>query len=164
MRRFIAATIAAALVTAPVGAQQIGPFADTQRGDVRATVGITLPLGARNGDAASRARAELRLEPGRAGGAAPPGPISTRRNLNGVVSSAHSPAPPTLALTLGSSPRWMAGGRVLGADQDETPEDDDGIDTLEGIGIGVGVVLGLGAAAVGVLLLSLECDADEECS
>ena len=57
----------------------------------------------------------------------------------------------------------FSGGRPLGADQDETPEDDDGIDTLEGIGIGLGVVLAVGAAAVAYALVQIG-DCDRDCS
>lgn len=163
MRRSLALMIAASLVATPVQSQQIGPFAATaHQPDARATVGITIPLGGRRGDVASEPRAELRIGPsaGRVGEIARPG----LRAIGLRGSETLPPAPGALAVTLSSQPRWMAGGRVLNADQDETPEDDDGIDTLEGIGIGVGVVLGLGAAAIGVLLLSLECDADEECN
>jgi hypothetical protein len=161
--RMTAAIAAGAMAVAPVQAQQIGPFAPTSgQLDARATIGITVPLGGRRGDIANRPRAELRIGQG-----AEALPVQGRATLRAVGirgGDSIAQAPGALAVTLGGEPRWMAGGRVLGADQDETPEDDDGIDTLEGIGIGVGVLLGLGAAAVGILLLSLECDADEECN
>ena len=161
--RTMAIVAAGALAVVPVEAQQVGPFAPASAQlDARATIGITVPLGGRRGDIASRPRAELRL--GQGTEALPIRNRSTLRAIGISGGDSVAPAPGALAVTLGGDPRWIAGGRVLGADQDETPEDDDGIDTLEGIGIGVGVILGLGAAAVGILVLSLECDADEECN
>jgi hypothetical protein len=163
IRKTIATAVAATMAITAVQAQQVGPFAPvTTQVDARATIGITVPLGGRRGDIASRPRAELRLEQG-----SEALPIRSRTTLRAVGirgGDSIAPTPGALAVTLSGNPRWIAGGRVLGADQDETPEDDDGIDTLEGVGIGVGVILGLGAAAVGILVLSLECDADEECN
>ena len=158
----VAAT--ALLVQTATAAATIGPFAgNVAQPGVSATVGIVVPLGGRRGLAERRPRAELRL-----GGAAPVSPplapIPSLRAIDVRRADSVAPAPATLALRFGENTRWYAGGRPLGANQDETPEDDDGIDTLEGIGIGVGVLLGLGAAAVGILVLSLECDADEECN
>jgi hypothetical protein len=161
--RTTAVLAAAMMVSAPVQAQSIGPFAQGQAPlDARATIGVTVPLGGRHGDISSRPRAELRL-----GQSAASLPISDRATLRAVGirgSDSLTPAPGALAVTLGSDPRWIAGGRVLGADQDETPEDDDGIDTLEGIGIGVGVVAALAAVGLVVLMNIADCDYDEECS
>lgn len=161
--RMAAGIAASVMALSPVQAQQIGPFTQgSTTFDARATIGITVPLGGRGDEIASRPRVELRL--GQATQVQPAQGRATLRVAGIRSDDSFGPVPGALAVTLGSDPRWMAGGRVLNADQDETPEDDDGIDTLEGIGIGIGVVLGLGAAAVGALLLSLECDADEECS
>ena len=150
---------AAMMIGAPLQAQSIGPFGHGgARLDARATIGITVPLGGRRDDIASRPRAELRLGQGAA-----PSVLADRVTwrASGIAGSQSlAPVPSALALTLGGDPRWMAGGRVLGADQDETPEDDEGIDTLEGIGIGVGVVLVLAAAAAATLAIQLDCDRD----
>ena len=155
-----AAVMAATMmIGAPLNAQSIGPFAqDASRLDARATIGITVPLGGRRDDIASRPRAELRLGQG-----GTPSILTERIALpaSGIAyNDTLAPVPGALAVTLGGDPRWMAGGRILGADQDETPEDDDGIDTLEGIGIGVGVVLVLAAAAAATLAIQLDCDRD----
>ena len=161
--RMIAAMAAAAMAVAPLQAQQVGPFTQgTTQADARATIGITLPLGGRRGDIASRPRAELRI--GQGAGALPIHGRATLRAVGIRGGDSFAPTPGALAVTLGGDSRWIAGGRVLGADQDETPEDDDGIDTAEGIGIGVGVVLVLSAAAVGALVLAMQCDDDEECN
>lgn len=163
IRKTMAMAAVAMMIAAPVQAQTIGPFTQTSaQVDARATIGITVPLGGRRGDIASRPRAELRFGQG-----AEPIRLSDRATLRagGILrSDSATPSPGALAVTLGSNPRWIAGGRVLGADQDETPGDDDGIDTLEGIGIGVGVLLVLTVAAATTLVISLDCDEDEECS
>ena len=162
-RNMFAIAAATMMVVAPLQAQSIGPFAPNgDRPDARATIGITVPLGGRRGDVDNRPRAELRLgqgveSPYRAD-------RGTLRAIGIRSGDSVAPRPGALAVTLGSNPRWMVGGRVLGADQDETPGDDGGIDTLEGIGIGVGVLLVLTIAAATTLTFELDCDPNEECS
>lgn len=164
MRGKLGFFITGSLIAMPVQAQQIGPFASTaHRPDARATIGITIPLGGRRGDVASEPRAELRIGPAAGSADAAVRPALRAIGLRGSETS--PPAPGALAVTLGSEPRWMAGGRLLNADQDETPEDDDGIDTLEGIGIGIGVLaVATGVAFAALILPALDCDRDEECN
>lgn len=164
MIRNIFATVAATMmIAAPVQAQSIGPLTPNgDRPDARATIGITVPLGGRRGDVDSRPRAELRLGPGV--DAPYRADRGTLRAIGIRSGDSVAPRPGALAITLGGNPRWMVGGHVLGADQDETPEDDGGIDTLEGIGIGVGVLLVLTIAAAATLTFQLDCDPNEECS
>ncbi len=163
IRNILATAAATAMVAAPVRAQSIDPFAPSgYRPDARATVGIIVPLGGRRGDVASRPRAELRLGPD-----VDPVSLSDRRTLRAIgirSGDTVAPRPGAVAVTLGGNPRWMLAGHILGADQDESPEDDDGIDTLEGIGIGVGVLLVLTVAAATTLVISLDCGDEEECN
>ena len=161
--RMTVAMATAAMVVAPVQAQQIGPYTQPSAGlDARATIGITVPLGGRRGDIASRPRAELRL--GQGAGVLPPQSRATLRAVGIQGGDDMAPVPGAFAVTLGDDPRWMAGGRVLGADQDETPRDEDRIDTLEGIGIGVGVLLIATVAIAATLVISFDCGYEEECN
>lgn len=163
--QYLSPTLIVALISAPVQAQQIGQYG-TSPGqlDARATIGITVPLGGRRGDITSRPRAELRL--GQPVGTSPLQPRETLSAVGLRGTDSLPQAPSALAVTFGGRPIWTAAGRVLNAAPDETPEDDDGIDTGEGIGIGVGVAL-LIAVAIAIpsfLALQDSCPSGRDCS
>lgn len=148
-----AASLLAGSVAASASANTgIGPFGRLR--DIRAQVGVSVPIGGRRGTAESRPNIHVSA-----------GPTEFNQRLDGPLPLRSvgrigrvRAVPSRIALTLDARPQFLVNGRTVAADERS------GLSTLGTVGVVIGGIAALGLVSYVVLLNRLDCDPGDECS
>ncbi len=146
---------AASLLAGSVAASAntgIGPFGGVR--DVRAQVGVSLPIGGRRGSAESRPNIHISAGPTEVNGRID-GPLPMRSV--GLPDRSRA-APGRIALTLDAQPRLLINGQMVSIEQRS------GLTTIGTVGVILGGIAVVLVGSYVILINRLDCDGDGECN